>query len=376
MNGGFEVQVDLAVRESMSLLKVPGCAFALIEGGQVTARHVYGMADASSGAPVTPATRFSLQSISKSIAAWAVMALTESGAIDLDAPISRYVTTWSLPPSDIYDLDLVTPRRLLSHHAGVTEAGFLGVEPQLTGYTLLDALNCTLPPPNAEQARHWAYWNLPEPEPVSVTAPPGEGWRYSNAGFALLQLMIEEVYGQTFQDYVATKVLRPLGMANSGFGRDPHEPYASPHGRDGGINTDYIWPCDAAAGVYATIDDLAVFACAGMRGPNGEAPGRGVLGPASLAAMYSSYGAADRSSGVPFEAGLGHVLLRGEGPMNVFHSGGTIGWRSIFSIFPETGDGFCMLMNGEAGNDLWIPIVRTWREGIHGRNGDTESSVL
>jgi hypothetical protein len=50
--------------------------------------------------------------------------------------------------------------------------------------------------------------------------------------------------------------------------------------------------------------------------------------------------------------------------MNVHHSGGTIGWRGIYSIFPETGDGVCMLMNGEAANDLWIPIVRQWREGL------------
>jgi len=360
----MDVETDATIRREMARLNVPGCAYALIKQGEIKTLRAYGVADASTGSPVTLATRFCLQSISKSVTAWAVMALKEAGKVDLDAPVGGYIGNWSLPPSDLYDLDLVTPRRLLSHHAGITDAGFIGIEPHLTGYTLIDALNCTLPPPNEETLRHWAYWNLPPSEPVSVTSAPGAGWCYSNAGFALLQLMIENVSGQTFRDFVAKTVFRPLGMKDSAFGRHPHEPHASPHGRDGRNNLDYIWPCDAAAGAYATIADLAKFACAAMPGPNGEIPGRGVLKPSSIAEMHSSHGKADQSSGLPFEAGLGHLLLKGEGPTNVHHSGGSIGWRSIFSIFPQTGDGVCMVMNGEAANELWVPVVQRWRDSV------------
>lgn len=365
MADDFEAWIEQSILEGMANRKVPGSAFALIRGSRVVARKVFGLADLPTGRPVTPETRFSLQSISKSLTAWAVMILVEAGQVDLDQPIQRYVTRWSLPPSDRFDLDLVTPRRLLSHHAGVTEAGFLGVDPKFGARSLFDALDCRLPPPNEEQKRHWAYWNLPESEPVSVTRAPGAGWNYSNPGFALLQLMVEEVTGEPLRDFIVSRVMTPLGMRQSGFGREAGQPYAEPHGRDGQRNIDYLWPCDAAGGAYATIDDLAAFACAEMTGPNGEPPGRGVLSPVTIRAMHTPHGKADQSN-LPFEAGLGHILLRGHGPLNVHHSGGTIGWRSIFTIFPETGDGFCMLMNGEAANDLWTPIVRVWRDRVTG----------
>lgn len=363
MNGADVQWIEDAIPRPMEALKVPGCAYALIQGGRVAAQRVHGLADAPAGTPVTLETRFSLQSISKSLTAWAVMILVEEGRVDLDLPIHRYVTRWALPPSDRFDLDLVTPRRLLTHHAGVTEAGFLGVDPRHGPRSLTDALDCRLPPPNDEQKRHWAYWKLADPEPVSVTRPPGEGWNYSNPGFALLQLMVEEVSGQPLRDFISDRVMKPLGMLRSGFGREEGLPYAGPHGREGQRNIDYLWPCDAAAGAYATIGDLALFACAAMPGPDGEPPGRGVLSPEAVRAMHTPHGKADQSS-LPFEAGLGHVLLRRDGLLNVHHSGGTIGWRSIFTVFPETGDGFCMLMNGEAANDLWTPIVRVWRDRV------------
>lgn len=359
-----EAAIRDAITSGMTALNVPGCAYARIEGCRVTESGVFGTADAATGRPVTPDTRFSLQSISKSFAAWAVMVLVERGEVDLDAPIHDYLTSWRLPPSDRFDLDLVTPRRLLSHHAGVTVAGFLGLDPADPGYTLIDALDCRLPPPNAEQKRHWDYWNLADSEPVSVTQAPGSGWAYSNAGFALLQLMIEDVTGRPFRDFVTENVLAPLGLADSTFGVEAGAPYAEPHGREGQRNIHYICPCDAAGGLYATISDLAAFACASMPGPAGEPAGRGVIRPQSLAVLHSSHGKGDQSGGRPFEAGLGHVLLKTGDRLNVHHSGGTIGWRSIYTIFPDSGDGFCMVMNGEASNDLWVPLVQAWRESI------------
>lgn len=354
--------IDTAITRAMNDLKVPGCAVALIERGQVSEARGYGVADVSTGAPVTLDTRFSLQSVSKSIAAWATMKLVEQGRLDLDAPICRYLTRWPIPPSE-FDLDLVTARRLLTHHAGVTVAGFRGVELHLGSYTLLDAMQGRLPPPTPEQQRHYDYWKLPRDDDlVTVSHPPGEGWRYSNPGFGILELAIEDITGESYADFVTREIFRPLNMHRAGFGRVPGELYARPHGRDGEPANDYRWLSGAAAGVYATIEDLATFACASMASPAGV-PGRSVVSASALEAMYTSHGAADRSSGQAYEAGLGHVLLQTEAGLNVHHSGGSIGWRSIFSIFPLQGSGICMLMNGEAANDLWVPIVRRWRDG-------------
>ena len=354
-------RLDDGIRSQLGPLHVPGCALALIENYELTEVRVYGVADCETGDPVTPETVFSLQSISKSFAAWAVMTLVEAGRVDLDAPVSRYLRRWSLPPSDEYDLDLVTPRRLLSHHAGVTIRGFRGVEPQAPRHTIVDALQAKLPPPNAEQIRYYQDWNLEPDEPAWIAHRPGEAWRYSNAGFGILELMIEDLTGEDYGAVAARDVLSPLGLANAGFDRREGQSQARPYSRQGERCVDYRWPCRTAAGVYASITDLAGFACAGMAGPNGEPAGRGVISPVSVETMFTPHGFADNAGGVQFEAGLGHLLLRSDGLTNVHHSGGSIGWRSIFSIFPESGDGLCMLMNGEGANDLWIPLSRQWR---------------
>jgi CubicO group peptidase (beta-lactamase class C family) len=357
-------QMDDAIRSGMETLHVPGCALALIQNHALTEVRTYGVADREHGVPVTPETVFSLQSISKPFAAWAVMSLVEAGRVDLDAPVSRYLRRWSLPPSDDYDLDLVTPRRLLSHYAGVTVRGFRGTEPQAPRRTVVDALRGELPPANEEQINHYRVWNLEQDEPVWVAHRPGEAWRYSNAGFAILELMIEDITGEGYGAVVARNVMVPLGLSNAGFDRREDQSQARPYSKEGERCIDYNWPCRASAGVYASIIDLARFACAEMAGPQGEPPGRGALSPKSIRTMFTPHGLADNSGGVQFEAGLGHLLFTSNGLLNVHHSGGTIGWRSIFSIFPETGDGVCMLMNGEGANDLWIPLVRQWRTAV------------
>ena len=356
--------LDGVIPERMAALKLPGAAFSLVEKGVVTDVRCYGLADIASQTPVTPDTRFSLQSISKSFAAWAVMTLVDAGRVDLDAPISTYHKRWQLPPS-AYDVTMVTARRLLSHHAGISTSGIHGIVVPRTSQTLVDGLKAQLPARTAEQELYYAKWSLPDDEPVSLDFPPGREWRYSNGGFAMLELMIEDVTGQAYADYVIETILKPLGMSQSGFDRDAAAPFATPHDAETGAPvTDYRWPSLAAAGLYATAGDLALFAAAAMTGPNGEPPGRGIVSPAALAEMHSPHGLADKTPTAQFEAGLGHLLLKGDGPMNVHHSGGSIGWRSICSFFPETGDGFSMLINSDGGNELWIPLIVEWREAL------------
>jgi CubicO group peptidase (beta-lactamase class C family) len=99
-------------------------AFRLIEGGSPRDEYFVSVGD-----PVGRETLFQVASLSKWVTAWAVMTLVESGKIDLDAPVSRYLTRWHLPASE-FDNDGVTVRRLLSHTAGLTDGlGFAGYPP-------------------------------------------------------------------------------------------------------------------------------------------------------------------------------------------------------------------------------------------------------
>ena len=140
MTGAFVASIESSIASEMERLRVAGCAFALINNFEHTELYCFGVADSATREPVRTDTRFCLQSVSKSIASWAVMKLAEEGRIDLDRPVCNYLTRWKLPDSSDHDQRLVTPRLLLSHHAGITEAGFRGVGLHQKTYTLIDAM--------------------------------------------------------------------------------------------------------------------------------------------------------------------------------------------------------------------------------------------
>ena len=95
----------------------------LVEGGEVAASY-----HSSTGKPVDENSVFQVASLSKWLAAWGVMTLVEDGVIDLDEPVSRYLTRWQLPTGP-FDNDGVTTRRLLSHTAGLDDGlGYAGFD--------------------------------------------------------------------------------------------------------------------------------------------------------------------------------------------------------------------------------------------------------
>jgi CubicO group peptidase (beta-lactamase class C family) len=81
---------------------------------------VFDKFSSSKGITVNSETIFGVSSISKWVAAVGVMKLVQAGKLDLDVPVSKYLTRWQLPASE-FDNDGVTIRRLLSHTAGITD---------------------------------------------------------------------------------------------------------------------------------------------------------------------------------------------------------------------------------------------------------------
>src|SRR4030095_9199635 len=109
-------------------------ALGLIQGGVLSDAYFVSLNGA-----IGPETLFQVASLSKWITACAVMTLVGAVTIGLDAPVSRYLTRWQLPPSE-FDNDGVTVRRLLSHTAGLTDGlGSGGVPPGVPGEPLTRA---------------------------------------------------------------------------------------------------------------------------------------------------------------------------------------------------------------------------------------------
>ena len=364
----FMTHLESVVPKRMGDLNIPGAAVALIEDGCVVAIRPFGVADTQSGTPVRDTTLFRMASISKSFAAWAVMVLVERGRVELDVPIDRYLTSWRLPAAP-FSSSGVTVRRLLAHTAGISTPG-MGRAPHGSTFTpLIDALEGRQPPLNLEQQRYYNRWNLPPDAPITLAHEPGSAHRYSNGGYAMLELMVEDVSGCAYEEFITREIFEALGMQHAAF--DPLPSHlrglvARPHFEDGSPVEDWEPLSKAAGGLWASIADLATFACAELSVPTCALPGRGVLSPQSIKAMFNSHGFAmhESGAGIDFDTGLGHFICNFGGHLNVHHSGGFSGWRSIYSILPQTGQGFCMLVNSDGGNPLWQPLLMEWSQSV------------
>ncbi len=308
-------------------------ALVLLEHGKPVGEHFV-----SKGKPVGRDTLFQVASLSKWIAAFGVMRLVDQGKLDLDAPVSKYLTRWHLPKS-AFDNDGVTVRRLLSHTAGLTDGlGYGGFPPGTPVQPIEASLTHAADASPGRDCR------------VRVGTAPGSGFQYSGGGFTLLQLLIEEVSGRPFNDYMRAEILRPLGMVHSTFILGPGDEagVAQFFDSDGAKATHYRFTALAAASLYTSVADLTRFIQAQLPGPNGEVPGRGVLKPQTLLAMRapqaSQYGAEIW--------GLGTILYASNnaGGYVVGHDGNNAPAINTAARFdPATGDGIVLL---ETGNEL------------------------
>ncbi|WP_417450967.1 serine hydrolase domain-containing protein [Kordiimonas sp.] len=305
-------------------------AFMLLENGKPVTQHY-----ASKGATVDGDTLFQVASLSKWVTAWGVMHLVDEGKLDLDTPVSSYLTRWQLPPSE-FDNNGVTVRRLLSHTAGLTDGlGYGGFEPGAPVQSLTDSLSRAA---DASPGKDGA---------VRVGMEPGSDWKYSGGGYSLLQLLIEEVSGQSFNDFMKERVFSPLGMMRSTFIIDGDNTgnVATIYGPEGEKAIHYSFTALAAASLYTTANDMAMFLKAQRPGPAGERIGRDVLAPETVAMMYEPHAS---SLGLDIW-GLGTMLYaaKSDGQYIIGHDGSNEpAINTTARLDPATGDGIILLETG------------------------------
>lgn len=187
--------------QRMAELHVPGVSIVAIHNGRLDWARGYGVA-ALGGPAVTPDTLFSAESMSKPVTALAVLKLYEQRKIDLDHNVNDYLKRWKLPDSSFPGSKTVTVRELLTHTSGIgTHDGEL-YDAAKPLPTLLDDLDGRAP------SRTPA---------VRIEASPGGKFRYANGGYEVLQLLIEDVTGESFASFVRTNVLKPAGMTRSSY---------------------------------------------------------------------------------------------------------------------------------------------------------------
>ena len=319
VEGIASLLADLTLRDQFSGVVL------IARGDDVVFEFANGLADRESNVPIDMDSKFNLGSMSKMFTAVAILQLAEQQMLALDGTIALYLPDY--PNTGV--AGQVTIEQLLTHTSGLGDTFTARFEA------------------NPNQFRSNAdYLPLFADEPLQFT--PGEQFLYSNAGYAVLGLIIEQVSGQSYLDYVRSNIFEPSGMANTdSYDIEDDIPdlaigYTTQdiHGNQTGVlaaNTPLMPGRGfAAGGGYSTAGDLLRFRNALLS--------HQLLSPVSLDLLITGR----VQVGEQARYALGFFDRVQAGQRVVGHGGGAPGVCSSLGMYPETGHTVVVLSNSDS----------------------------
>ncbi|UCG50663.1 MAG: beta-lactamase family protein [Candidatus Latescibacterota bacterium] len=345
--GPPEGREKMGLSERMTQFGVPGVSIAVINDYQIEWEKAYGLIDAGSDKPVDTKTVFEAASTTKLLASVIALRLVEQGQLDLDEDVNQRLKSWKIPESEFTAEKKVTLRSLLTHQSGLNrpDGGFSEEEGSVP--TLVQVLKGEAPAKNLAAV---------------VEFTPGTQWQYSNFGYLVIQLLLEDVLDKPFSQIAREVLFDPLGMKNSTLVHPLKAEFktniALPHDQEGTAHDRPQHPTALAqGGLVTTSSDLARFAIELMRAYQDKSDA--VLSQASVQRMFTVQRELDPAAlGGITGQGLG-VFLLGEGQNLYFLYAGhnNPGATSIVVTSSATGKGAVIMTNGVAGLPLSFEIL-------------------
>ncbi|MFY9552832.1 MAG: serine hydrolase domain-containing protein, partial [Thermoanaerobaculia bacterium] len=322
----FDAWVDWTARNR----EQPAVSIGIVYDQDLIWAKGYGYADLAKKIPATPATAYRIASISKTFTAHALLQLRDAGKLQLDDPITRWISELKLSKVDPQSPP-ITIRHLLTHTSGI---------------------------PREVDGTYWNDMNFPSREamlPVlarmGVVWAPEKEWKYSNVAVALAGYVVEAASGEPYAEYVARHILAPLGMSATrvipprdmptlavGYGRRVP---GTPRRVEPFFNGAYMIP---ASNLASTVEDLAKYVELQFR--TGAAGGAQILKGSTLAEMQRvQWLQPDWKSGW----GLGWGISRRDDQTRLGHGGSVPGHRTQVSFVPGEKFAVIVLTNAEDG---------------------------
>jgi len=202
-DGKFSFTGDKSViQEKMKQNNVPGICIAVINNYELEWVKCFGIKDVRSEEPVTLDTIFEIGSASKSFSALTALSLVHKGVLDINEDVNNKLTTWKIPNNKFTDKEKVSLGLILSHRSGINgpDGGFSS-EPDSA--------------PSLKQMFNGEKPSLSES--LHVDFEPGTNHAYSNYGYILAQMLLEDIEQKSFHDIVNSYIFKPLNMENSFF---------------------------------------------------------------------------------------------------------------------------------------------------------------
>ncbi len=272
--------------------------------GRVLVDKGYGMADREAKRPQTPETVFSVGSVTKQFTAAAILKLEEQGKLSVEDRLSKYLGEG---PADKAGITL---HHLLTHGAGFP--GAIGDDYDTISTSGFLALAMSRP----------------------LLFEPGAGYEYSNVGYSLLGMVIEQVSGMGYEAYLRKYLFLPAGMTRTGYQAPGFTPGALAVGyRDGqrwGTALDRPWAKEgpgwhlrANGGILSTAGDMHRWYLA--------LKNRTVLTDASIRKLWAPH---RKEGGAPSYYGYGWVVEDTGGDTLIWHNGGNGVYNAYMGFVP------------------------------------------
>lgn len=342
----LESLIDGMVSAGLDRHGVRGGAVSVVHDGEIVFAQGYGYADAAGQRAVdAERTVFRIASVSKLFVATAVMQLVEKGQLDLDTDVNDYLegTGVRIPPA--FDAP-VTLRHLLTHTAGFEDVR--------SGY-YRDKRNVDF-----DLATY-----LAEFAPERVRAP-GQTAVYSNWSVSTAGLIVQNVSGDPYNEYVTANILQPLEMHYSTLA-EPLPPQLAEHfsagiaNRDGEFREMPFETIKAPSGVMSsTAADMARFMLVQLAG--GKLDDVQVLESDTVATLHAQ--AHTARPGYPGMA-IGFIEQGISGRRQIGHQGITAWFRSLLTLDTEIGVGVFVAMNGPRGFNVSKPLTKAILERFY-----------
>ena len=190
------------ILEKMKQYNVPGVCIAVINNYELEWIKCFGVKDVRTGKPITLDTLLEVGSTSKTFTAVTALSFVDKGLLELNEDINNKLISWKIPDNEFTDKAKVSLKYILSHQSGINgPSGGFSSEPDSVP-SLMQMFNGEKPSLS---------------EQFSVDFIPGTSHAYSNYGYVLVQMLLEDIAKKSFTNIIDEYIFQPLGMENSSF---------------------------------------------------------------------------------------------------------------------------------------------------------------
>lgn len=323
-SGDFSLYADKHIHQAMRKNNITGLSAIVFDAKNILWQGDYGFSNKDKKIAVDSNTQYQIGSLTKLMTAAAILQLQEQQRLSIEDPVSRYLPDFAA--GSCYSNQSIRIKDLLTHEAGLANSYWPNFWTQSSWREVYQQVDCSMVPFRPNTAQH-----------------------YSNLGFTLLGNIIEQMTGDTYENYMRKAIFAPLQMHNTDFesfdNRHTQLPNLS-HSFDEkhkAVAPSYVRDTPAG-GVVSSVSDVVKFAQVFLR----NSPEQGsILNKDSLTQMLSPQGSPENMA-LDAQIGLGWFLKTAPLDANHYvieHSGSTIYHHSQIIMYPEQNLGIIIMAN-------------------------------